>query len=479
MGLFDGTKSEQIKFLEDERKKSWDRIVRLEKITAELQKEVNKRASDYEREAASNSKKTAEYKNRTEQRLEEANLIIKQINEKLAESENLKNSLSQVNVEALDLREVLDTIFEHLEQQKLRYDEKLEGLNDQIDKFESFFDDYPELSTELQKVDDFVSKIEESVEKSNVSLIAINRRKKEIDDLHREIFGYEQNNYETDTIETIEGLKDELDNTYNELSISLEQSKKELNLIKQSYENNFIDFETSHKAKHNRIVSEIEGLLPRALTAGLSSAFSNKKEDEIKSSEELQKNFNIGIGLLSFISLIPVAVSITFLYQGVDIQDVIQRLPRLVLSIAPIYVPALWFTFSASKKLNLSKRLIEEYTHKEVLSRTYEGLSNQIDKIPDKIQSEELRVKLLSNFLQISSENPGKLISNYDSSDHPIMEALEQSYKFQIAIDKLEAIPGMGKVAAILETNSKKKLENKKTKVEKIMNTESDFNDEE
>src|SRR5690606_6014691 len=133
--------------------------------------------------------------------------------------------------------------------------------------------------------------------------------------------------------------------------------------------------------------------------------------------------------------------------------------PRMVLAIIPMYIPILWFTYSANKKLNLSKRLIEEYAHKEVLSKTYEGLSKQINNLDNDEQTSELKYRLLSNFLQVTSENPGKLISNYESSDHPVMEALEQSYKFQLAIDKLDGIPGLGKVAAILESNSKKKLE--------------------
>src|SRR5690606_38175611 len=144
-----------------------------------------------------------------------------------------------------------------------------------------------------------------------------------------------------------------------------------------------------------------------------------------------------GIYLLIGVSFIPLIVSIVFLSMGIDLIEVIRRIPRLVLAIIPMYIPVLWLAYSANKKLNLSKRLIEEYAHKEVLSRTYEGLSTQIASIQNPEQSEELKFRLLANFLQVSSENPGKLISNYEASDHPIMEALEQSYKFQIAMDRL------------------------------------------
>ena len=87
--------------------------------------------------------------------------------------------------------------------------------------------------------------------------------------------------------------------------------------------------------------------------------------------------------------------------------------------------------------MNLSKRLIEEYTHKEVVSKTFEGLSAQIEGIKDSKVSAELKAKLLHNILEISLENPGKLISDYNKSDHPI----------------LEKIPGLSK--ALSQTNSK------------------------
>ncbi|MDH5826263.1 hypothetical protein [Sphingobacterium faecium] len=96
-------------------------------------------------------------------------------------------------------------------------------------------------------------------------------------------------------------------------------------------------------------------------------------------------------------------------------------------------------------------------------------MSKQITGLDNDEQSLELKYRLLSNFLQVSSENPGKLISNYESSDHPVMEALEQSYKFQVAIDKLEGVPGLGKVAALLESRAKKKMNKKNDVIEKAM----------
>ncbi len=60
---------------------------------------------------------------------------------------------------------------------------------------------------------------------------------------------------------------------------------------------------------------------------------------------------------------------------------------------------------------------------------TIEGLSKQIENIEDPDMSEELRIKLLNNFLNVTSENPGKLILNYQKSDNPILNFFDNDKK--------------------------------------------------
>jgi hypothetical protein len=471
MGIFDDKKSKQIEYLEEERKKLWDRVTALEKTSKDLQKDLQKKASDSEREAAQSSKKAAEFKNKAEQRSEEASNLIVGMNAELAAAtrskEAVQRTLEGVNTE----KAAIEEIKVRLEQSEAEYKEKLADLDSWIEKIDEFLEKYPELDDQTEKVDGYITEIEENLEKSGVSLTTLNKRKKEVDDLHREIFGYTQKN-EDGTSTVIEGKRHELESSYTNLSNEISGALEKVDQINNEYSQSYIQFEQDHKNKYDSITTEIENLLPKALTAGLSAAFSSKKEEEVKSSIVLQKRFTWGIYYLLGVSILPVIVSIYFLKEGVELQEVIIRLPRLVLAIIPMYIPVLWFTYSANKKLNLSKRLIEEYSHKEVLSKTYEGLSKQIESIRDSSQSQELKFRLLTNFLQVSSENPGKLISNYEASDHPVMEAIEQSYKFQIAIDKLEGIPGMGKVAAILESKAKRKLNDRKEVIEKALSGE-------
>lgn len=463
MGFFDGSKNKQIEALEKELNKLWGAISYLQDNVTEL----NKRSPEHEKEAKQSSKKAAEYRNKAEQRFSEAESIVRnlesQINALKAERIEIENLKSEVSKNETLVRESRN----RLEDTEDKYTVKLESLNEKVSHVDSITERYPDLDLHLKKIEEFSQSTEENLKKSSVSLTAINKRKEEIDNIHREIFGY------TDIIEDeethIEGLKEELENAYKNLSNKLDESNQSIDDLNLNHINKYDDFQKSHEKKYQKIIDDIASLLPDAMTAGLSSAFSKKREDEVALSIALQKRFTAGIITLIAVSSLVVALSIVFLYQEVPLEEVINRLPRLVLAIVPIYIPVLWFTYSANKKLNLSKRLIEEYSHKEVLSRTYEGLSNQIESIGDSAQSEELRFRLLSNFLQVSSENPGKLISNYEASDHPVMEALEQSYKFQLAIDRLEGVPGLNRVAAMMEKNAKRKLGQKMQKIDEAL----------
>lgn len=473
MGLFDGNKSEQIKYLEDERKKLWERLLILEKYAHSLEKEIKTRTPEIVKEAKEHSRRAAEFRNKAEQRYNEAHEFVDSIRIKLNETQELKRQTETTHSEVSLLKDQVDQIKTHIDDINAIFHEKVDSVDDRILNIDNVFLKYPDLDKELTELDTTIQKIEENHKKSSVTLNSINTRKIEIDDLHREIFGYTEESEDGIKIE-IDGLKDELEKSYEELAEELTEAQKQVEVLKSDYSTKYQEFEKNHKNKYEQIVEEIKKLLPNALTAGLSSAFSKKKDDEVEASIRLQKRFTIGIILLLVISLLPVMVSIIFLVQNVTLEEVIFRLPRLVLAIIPMYIPALWIAYSASKKLNLSKRLIEEYAHKEVLSRTYEGLSNQISNISDPNQSEELKIRLLTNFLQASSENPGKLISNYETSDHPIMEALEQSYRLQIAVEKLADIPGLGKVVSILERGAKRKLEKKTEKIEAILEEKND-----
>jgi hypothetical protein len=214
---------------------------------------------------------------------------------------------------------------------------------------------------------------------------------------------------------------------------------------------------------------KVRKLLPEALTAGLSHAFSEKRQAEIAEGDKASTVFNWAIGGLVAVSLIPFAINVYLIYEGKTLESVIADTPRVVAAILPLYVPFLWLAYSSNKRMNLSKRLVEEYTHKEVLSKTYEGLASQIQSIEDVETSEELRIKLLSNILDVSSENPGKLISDYNKADHPLMDALDKSAKLSEAVEGLSKVPGLRKLASFLDKRAEEMLAREARKVDNAL----------
>jgi hypothetical protein len=470
MGFLDNSKSEQIKFLEDERKKMWERILAVEKNIIDLRDIQLKATSESAREASANSSKAAEFRNRAEKRLNEAESILDNISQIRQRSEKCLSEIHLQADETNKLRFKIEEFLDTLDSERQKFEAQNEKFSETLSVFQGFIEKNPNLKELINEFEESLKFASENIEKSNVSLTAINTKKREIDSIYREIFGYlgeDDSGVET----KIEGLRDQLEKSYNTLKADLETSATKLEAINTNYESKYLDFEKSHSEKYASLISKIEELLPGALTTGLSSAYSKKKEEEENTQSINKRNFNTGVFLLGVISIIPVLASVRFIIEGVDLTTVLERLPRLVIAIIPIYIPALWYSISASKKVNLSKRLIEEYTHKEVVSKTFEGLSRQIEKLGESESTDELKLRLLTNILQVSSENPGKLISNYASSDHPMMEALEQSYKFQSALDKLDFIPGMKQIAAIINSSTNGNRGQKQKKIVEALNS--------
>ncbi len=413
------------------------KIDTLERIAVDISKKLNVleqkidiRPNDYEKEAKQASKKTAEFRNKSEQRLDEANQIAESLTEIY---EFVEQKKEQVVVSVKDIKKLLN-------ESKDSNNESIESsdeLHKIVEKFNAFFEDHPNFNNEFNSLNDNIIELKENSSKAKTTYKDILSKKLQIDEIYREIYGYsEENENNGDTIE-IRGLKDELEESYNQVNNDLQVLKENIENIESISSlkvRNFIeknqfkldDFEKNFNDDYIEIHEKIKSLLPDAMTAGLSSAFVEKKKDEVVLYEEYKKNFNNGISLLSAVALFPIIVGIYFLSTGTDLATVIERSPKIVFSFMPLYIPLIWTTISANKKVNLSKRLIEEYSHKQVLSMTIEGLSNQINNLADNEISNELRTNLLKNFLIVTSENPGKLISNYKESDHPILNLLDK-----------------------------------------------------
>lgn len=422
MSIFNGKNSEKIEYLEAERKKLWERILMLEK-------KLEEKPSDFEREAKQASKMAAEFRNKAEERLIQANQIIDNLNQQ-------RDNLEKISIEINQIKDKAAANLNTSIEATITISERSKELLASTERIAEIFDKHPELKSEVTDLQEIITSLEEDASKANSTYKSILSKKSEIDELHRAIIGYEDKGKDGKVV-VVEGLKAELETAYNELNQNLEEFKNELDTLTKESQKQFNEFSEKNKkeiqdlrseskSEYDEIIKRIETLLPTAMTAGLSSAFIKKRSEEEKIYEEYKKKFNRGISILSLVSILPITISIIFLWRGMTLTEVISRSPKVILSFMPLYIPLIWSTISANKKVNLSKRLIEEYSHKQVLSMTIEGLSNQIADIDDTEISKELRIQLIRNFLIVSSENPGKLISNYQKSDNPILNLFDR-----------------------------------------------------
>lgn len=458
--------------------------------TKDLENQIKLKTSDHEKDAKQASKKAAEFRNRASEAKETTEnhlqLVSAKKDESLKNAEEIKESLNSVNElkdEIYSLHKTILQLHDESSQAKSSTDIDLENLKEILSEYES-------LNSQIEDSKEKLILATSNFNKINSLLNLSSIKKGEIDGLYDGIFGYHVQAIgedgeldENDSPTYIEGLKDELEKSYTSIKSSIDALKENQNenmtMVNQAYESSImalkIKFKTlinDSKSTFNSTHKKIEKLLPNALTAGLSYAYAEKKKDEENSQKILSSNFNKAIGILFSISLIPFAVDIYLLIKGEDLVNVIRETPSLIVSILPLYFPILWLAFSSNKKLNLSKRLIEEYTHKEVLTKTYEGLSSQIDDISQQDISQELRAKLLFNILEISAENPGKLITDYDKSDHPLMEALESTAKLANSVEKLGKIPGFSALAKNLDKKASSVFKVADDRSSAILNTE-------
>lgn len=416
--------------------------------------------------------KATEVKNKAEERLGEIDAIYKSVEDAHElvislkdESDSNLATIKEYGSTASDKSESIAQYHEQYLESKAEIDEALQELNRLVTEKDR-------LAVKVESLSEQVTNTELVAGKLKSLLSNATKQKSEFDTLHGEVFGF---TYEDDNGEEVEqgGLKEELKDAYskikndvaslNEEVSSVEQRYNEkLDSIEGQYQEGLESFISKGEKQYSSIIAQIKSLLPDALTAGLSGAYIDKIKVEKEQLDKHEVSFNKAIRWLIVCSLLPVAFSmVRVIFLSEQFASVIQDAPMIYSMMLPVYAPILWVAYSSNKSYKLSKRLIEEYTHKEVSSRTFEGLSNQIDTIGEDDTSGELRTKLLFNLLQVNSENPGKLISDYNNSDHPIIDAIDKSSKLADAINRLDNVPLVSPLLRHLNAKERNKIEQK------------------
>lgn len=454
-------------FLENERVKIWERLTAIEKSVKDNKETIHKGLPEYISEAKEDSRQTSMYRNRTKDSSELASIA-------LSEIEDVSNEIKRFNNSAKSLYSEIQKKIADVNSLHSDINTKNVSITNLVNSLNSIATKYPNISAQVNDLNNYISEGTTAHDRIKLLLESSKKNKDEIQKLLDLISGYPIVNKETGEEDYEPGLKDELEVIYEDIKKKVNDYKKIIeDLVATTEGDSEAQIENWNK-KYKILEKEIQALLPNAMSAGLSHAYYEKKNEEKVEIKKHFITFNWSIVGLVAVSLIPFVVSVVQFCQGVTLTDLLLNLPKMASAILPLYLPILWIAYSSDKKVNLSKRLIEEYTHKEVLSKTFEGLSKQAEEMNESDVSSELKTKLLYNLIFTSSENPGKLISDYKTADHPMMDALEKSAKYAKALDRLSNIPGFASMATNMASKIKKINIEASAKVDAVIDSDTE-----
>lgn len=168
-------------------------------------------------------------------------------------------------------------------------------------------------------------------------------------------------------IETIESFKTVLE----------ELNKKWMNKFQAEFNRNKKSFDESqqeHSEEYETLKKQIETLLPGATSAGLSSAFMERKKNI-----EQQKNFWRNMTIAGAAGLI--LFGILAIKYPPKITNGLYEFLLYILTRSSILVGIVMIEEFGRRHFNIISRLSETYAYKEVLSRSFEGYKKQMETV--------------------------------------------------------------------------------------------------
>jgi len=247
--------------------------------------------------------------------------------------------LKEIENEEEKIKEVIEKIYKYEnelfvdDEEKKSIKTKIETIvNDIEDKKEKIYNFY----NKLFEGDNNNNSIEISIDKLFNDIKVIKSRSQELEEEIEKILSNTQN-----TIRELKRFYDEIFGEKNEetgereggLKNEIERRKKELDNLKQEYE----QFKEIQKTKYQALYDEIEDLLPGAVSAGLAKAYQEKRERF-----EEQTKFWSEVFIFALVMLFIGGCVIVWNFEKINtLKDTFLHLLKYL----PLYGPAIWLAF--------------------------------------------------------------------------------------------------------------------------------------
>lgn len=160
-----------------------------------------------------------------------------------------------------------------------------------------------------------------------------------------------------------------------------------------------------------KLSEKIEHLLPGAASAGLASAFRERKESFWWPKMVWGVVFVVAIVALVLVAYVnPISFETDAATYGTIIPYVLERLPFIV--------PIVWLAVYAGRRHSQALRLEEEYAHKESLSMSFEGYKRELLEIEGEGQKDKTLV-LIDRVLEALALHAGRVYQGKHEDIHP------------------------------------------------------------
>lgn len=435
----------QYKYLDEERVKIWRELRQLQEQVETIYTAVSVNVSDEQKAFMQMGLKAAN----AFRRIKERDATTEKLTNNIKSAQPILSEADALLAELKSMRERISNSAQEVVDARNKFDEEISGLESRTNSLSEREQKLEEVVSESETTRDEMQSLLDDIEGKHTDS---NAKYQDISKVHKLLWGYTKENGEV-----VEGKKQELESTYEELEQKINATKAGADLFEKEYQEKCNSFLESAKSEAEALANRVRGLLPDAMTAGLSSAYLENRKTEEAEQQKQMGLFTKCIWGMMLLALLPIGLNLGLWYKyDKSLLDILAMLPRQIMCILPLYVPLFWLAIFANKRVNLSKRLIEEYKHKEAVSKTYEGLSRQISEIADEDASQELQKRLLFNTIMLSEKNPGELIKNFNRPDNPLFDMLNQGSRFADAMNKLASVPGIEQLIAMVGSTKQK-----------------------
>ncbi len=182
----------------------------------------------------------------------------------------------------------------------------------------------------------------------------------------------------------------ECSNTTNNLSDAVQQQRNKANTLTEELQK-CRDSAEAKRQEMDVLTRKIESLLPGATSAGLASSYHDAQEGK--------GTWPYWLGFIFSIGTLFVGYSYYFIFQSqiIDWSNIFAR--------TTIGFPLIWLAWYCQKSIAQTRRIAEEYHHKERIMSIYEGFAKQIDQSDE---GEAKRQELVSVLIKAVAINPAR-----------------------------------------------------------------------